>query len=571
MAKIVIHRLEDWAVGRAILPALHAAGVPVAVLKDCVFYFAAKGTPNPFKALEDGPGIKDVQAPLLAVGRALARFGSARMGFGSSDDHMTGFHGPSEEATLQTAATHDRKNEVVRVCGSAAADVDTAVAAITSRRAEGRSEAEIIEAMAADEVPGKDDGTLDFACISFFDRLDQLPEPALRTLLKLAGNLPADLQSVAQRVCDVFVTAERINAFELATLTAIRSLASQTLRKRCEEVYRDRVLADDSASLAQLMQVFDDLDGEIAKHKRLAPRFRALWEAALARDDYPLEGLVYALNRSAIDRETFERHVLPAFRRAVSTGFRNADGFGDESSFEEAIELVAKKDPDLALEAFTMLSACFNEYGLRSLLDHARALPKRGYSAAALKNAGSHFSQPQRRSAAKIFAKVLKTWGVEVTAARPPALGTIDHTFEVGTDVATLVIGSFAAVEKISNTEELDDCTAAVRRTKSLGFMTGGDGWYSVRVVGAASAEAAADHPTTGTQLGVAPLRIDDDTLTVSGVVGGGGAPTIPFPSGNYAARILGHEQGELSVTVLVYPVDTLPKWPFGSALPDFL
>lgn len=436
MAKIVIHRLEEWAVGRAILPALHAAGVPAALYQDCVFYCAPKGTPNPFKTLEDGPGVEDIEDTLNAVGLALARFGGDRLGIGSSDDHMSGFHWPSSEATLEAAATQKRKNEIIRVRGSAAADVDTATAAIASRRTSGRSDAEIIEAMAAEEIPGKDDGSLDFACISFFDRLDQLPESALRTLLKHADQLPEDLRSVAARVCEIFVTPERMKSLELATLTTIQMFVSEALCKRFEEAYRDRVLADDSASLGQLMQVFDDADGKIAKQRSVAPRFRALWEAALARDDYPLEGLIYALNRSAIDRKTFERHVVAAFRRAVAAGFRNADGFGDESSFEDSIEFVAKKDPDLALEGFTTLSACFNENGLRSLLGYASALPKRGYSEVALRKAGTHFSEPARRSAAKIFAKVLKTWGVELTPARPPAVDTVDHVFEVGTDVA---------------------------------------------------------------------------------------------------------------------------------------
>ena len=76
--------------------------------------------------------------------------------------------------------------------------VDTAIAAIASRRAAGQSEAAIIEAMAAGEIPGQDDGSLDFAWLSFFDRLDRLEEPALRTLLKRANNLPDDLQSIAE-------------------------------------------------------------------------------------------------------------------------------------------------------------------------------------------------------------------------------------------------------------------------------------------------------------------------------------------------------------------------------------
>lgn len=435
MAKIAIHRLDDWAVGRAILPALLAAGVPEALLEACVFYFARKGTPNPFKLLEDGPGVDAVDGPLHAVGRALARFGASAIGADPADDCMVGFHCPSDDATLEAAATQKRKNDILRMRGSDAAGVDTAIAAIASRRAAGQSEAAIIEAMAAGEIPGQDDGSLDFAWLSFFDRLDRLEEPTLRTLLKRANNLPDDLQSIAEQVCDVFVTPERMQSFELSTLTAIETLASEELCQRCEQAYRERVLADDDASLAQLMQVFDDAGGKLAKQKNVAARFASLLNAALARDDYPLEGLVYAMNRSAIDRKTFEQHVVEAFRRAVANGLRNPDGFGDESSFEDSIEPVAKRDPDLALAGFTALSACFNENGLRSLLRHAGALPKRGYSQSALEAAGKHFSAPERRSAAKIFAKVLKSWGVELAAGG----GAPTRPFPSGNDAARIL------------------------------------------------------------------------------------------------------------------------------------
>lgn len=64
--------------------------------------------------------------------------------------------------------------------------------------------------------------------------------------------------------------------------------------------------------------------------------------------------------------------------------------------------------------------------------------------------------------------------------------------------------------------------------------------------------------------LGVAPLRITGDMLTVSGVVGGGGAPTIPFPSGTYAAHVFGHAEGPLSLTVVVRKDPKPPAWPFG-------
>jgi hypothetical protein len=46
------------------------------------------------------------------------------------------------------------------------------------------------------------------------------------------------------------------------------------------------------------------------------------------------------------------------------------------------------------------------------------------------------------------------------------------------------------------------------------------------------------------------PLEIRGDALTVSGIVGAGGTPTIGFPSGLYAAEVFAGPGGPVLVVV---------------------
>jgi hypothetical protein len=561
--KIVLHHLQDWAVSRHLVPVLRAAGVPEAAL-GCVHYFHVEGVADPFASLPEGEGFPDAADALLTASVALGALGHA-LADAEEDELEFGIHWSATEEDL-AAAAKKHKLTVVAARGSAPAGVDAVGVALDARRAEGQSDAQLI-AWLGDGAKRGDDGSRPFVLLSFFACLESLlaaGEDTLRSLLAAADDLPVLVRDLAGRAALPFCSDERLATLELDTIEALSRLGYEPLTDRTVRSFRKRVLASEAPSLARLLGVFDGASGALKGRERA--RFDALWKAAVARDEHTLEQWVYALNRKVIDRATFERQVVGPFRRAVEAGFKDASGFGDEKSFVESAPVVASTDPDLALAGFIALSKNYNESGLRLLADDAKLLPKKGYSAAALSAAAAHFGQPARRSATKIFAKHLAAWGIEPKSARPPALETIDVTLHVGTDVATLLVGAFDAVEKISDTEDLD-CARLVRKTKSLGFATGGDGWYRVRVLGAADERAAACvEEQGGKPLGVAPLRITGDALTVSGVVGGGGAPTIPFPSGTYAAHVFSHAEGPLRLTVVVREASKPPAWPFGKS-----
>jgi len=573
MVRVVLYRLQDWSVSRHLLPVLRAAGVPEVAL-GCVHYFHAHGLADPFEAIDEGPGFPAATDALLAASGAVGAFGHRLADTGEDDERTCGFHWSASEEQL-IAAARQRKLEVVLARDSASARVDGAGVALDRARAGGAGDAEIIEALREGKLGEEDDGTRDFVLLSFFGRLDAVRaagEATLRSLIAAAADLPPEHQLLAGYAAAAFCGGERLASFELATVKAIATLSHDQLAARATRAFHKRVLNATAAPLGDLLDVLDAAGG--ALNRREQPRFDALWKAAVARDEHTLEQWVHALSRELVDRATFDRHVIGPFRRAVQAGFTTAAGGDDRDSFAESVGRVAAADPDLALAGFVALSKNFNTNGLRSLLADAELLPPEGYSAGARAAAAAHFADPAHRAAARTFAKILASWGVEPKHPAPPVLESIDVTVQVGTDVATLVVGSFESVDTISDTEDLDDCARVVRETGSLGFMTGGDGWFRVRVLGALDGRlTAAEAQKGGKLLGVAPLQITGDTLTVSGVVGGGGARTIPFPSGTYAADILGHEGGPLRLTVVIRADPRPPAWPFGEddVLPGLL
>jgi hypothetical protein len=558
VTKIVLHHIDDWAVGTHVLAALEAAGVSTRALGR-TFEFSAVDTPAPFESIPEHGAIPEAEDALLAAAGLLARLGHALVDTDLDDERTAGFHWSADAETLARAATVAGL-EVVTVRGTDVAKHDPGGAAIAWWRDRGKSDAEIIDAIARGRIARDDDGWLGVACLSFLPRMSELPESALRKLLELAGRESDDLRALVALACVAHATSPWLETLELATLMALSAAGGPAFDERRDRTAQQRGLATDEASIADLMEVFDEARGELRGEEKA--RFDALWERAVAREDTPLHRWVYALRRRAIDRPEFEAHAVAAFRRSVADGFVDDRGFGDRDGFAESVALVANVDPDLALAGLVALSSRFNEYGLRQLVPIAKTMPKRGYSSGALDAAAAHFARPDNLSAAKIFGKLLDAWGVTRDGPRVPPLREIDHVFDVGTDVATIIVGSFAAVEAIAAIDD-DDLVSHVRKRKALGFSTGGDGRFRVRVIGVASARAALS-AAEGTLLGVAPLRVEGDALTVSGVVGAGGDPTIPFPSGNYAARVILHERGETALTVVVYATRTPPKWPFG-------
>jgi hypothetical protein len=206
-----------------------------------------------------------------------------------------------------------------------------------------------------------------------------------------------------------------------------------------------------------------------------------------------------------------------------------------------------------------VLAGTLNERGLRMYADDwDRALPTEGISHAVREELSAYFSSNARKGAAKTLRKLLKRRGVVSAPPVPIPLTDLDATFSVGTDVATLLLGSFDAVERVSNTEDLDDLARAAKKEKCVGFATGGDGTYRVRIVG---------RPAPGAgQVLAFPLVLRDDTLTLSGIVGAGGTPTLAVASGTYTARVRCPPEGPIDYVVEIERAEKAPRWAFGSA-----
>jgi len=145
-----------------------------------------------------------------------------------------------------------------------------------------------------------------------------------------------------------------------------------------------------------------------------------------------------------------------------------------------------------------------------------------------------------------------------------PHIEEIDVTQHVGTDVGCLAIGPFSALEKLGNAEDPADWPKLAKKLKCVAFETLGDGEYSVRTVHASRFTRASEITRI---IGTFPLVVKDQTLSVSGIVGGGGVPTIPFPDGSYAAELFQDETAANFILVLKQ-VEKLPRWTFGDALP---
>lgn len=556
---LVLHHLSDWPTSPRLLPVLRAIGVPEAAL-GCVHYFYRGSGKSPFAKLPEGDGFPEVTDVLLGASGALAIYGGALAGDGELHH---GFHWTGTEAQL---VEHARKvnYEIVFARDAASRLGDRTGAAVDAARARKMGDAELLEALDRGALGAADDPSKELSILSFFARLDDLArdERALERAIVATSSLSPSAETVALAALERFASDERLAGSTLSTLEAMSLVSSPELTAKAIAAIRRRVLGQKTASLVELMAVFDTLDDSPLSAKEQS-RFAVLQKKAIARGDFELETWVYAHDREAIDDETFERHLPDAFRRAVDAGFANEKGFA------ETVGAVAARDPDLALRGVLALVNRFNENGLRMLAEQAKALPKKGYSEAVLASARSHFSKPEQLSAAKIFAGLLAAWGVEAVPVAPPALDAIDVTCRVGTDVAALVVGSFAAVERIAEAEA-EHWARLVRTTKSVGVETNGDGQYAVRIVGASSAKRADDEVKKGAvSLGVAPLAVKGDMLTVSGVVGAGGTPTIPFPSGVYAAHLLRPKRHKASLIVVVRKARKPPAWPFKKgALP---
>lgn len=410
-----------------------------------------------------------------------------------------------------------------------------------------------------------------FLLAGWLGRLDEvaaLGEGQVKALFVAQIGMPGGLRALGGIVAAAWCRAGRLEKLDLPSLYACRYLAVEdAFESETKLVYRRRVLAQAAPSVEQLLDVMRDARDAGALDAVEAQRFHAAWEAAVARGEPSLAEWEAARELAIISRQAFMDGLLAPFQRAVAGGFRKGeDGHGDNDTFMDTASYAAERDPDMALRGLVALSANYNEYGLRQYASEwNKVLPKKGYSAAAIAEASAHFSAPQRKSTAKILGKLLAARGIQVVSQEPPRLAKVDETFEIGTDVAHIVVGSFDAVERVAEVEDSADLPPVVKRQKCVCFATGGDGRYAVRVVGKAKRSARKSAELAATF----PFAIKGDTLTVSGIVGSGGTPTIPFPSGTYVAEVLRHEEGPLDYTIEISPVDKPIKWTFGDELPE--
>jgi hypothetical protein len=415
-----------------------------------------------------------------------------------------------------------------------------------------------------------------FLVTSWFARLDEvarLGSDRMVALLHAAADLapgPRELPAIAlERWC-------RSGGFEeldLAGLEACAGLAhhegGDAFRADAARIYRGRAIGGADTTLGQLLRVATDrrLAGPFDADEQR--RFDNALAAACARDDSTLADWSRARALQLVDESTYAFGVIAPFRRAVAAGFRGGEhGFGDQEGFVASAAAIAAHEPDLCLRGFIALTARFNEHGLRSnLRAWNEVVPTRGFSSDAVAEAVAHFSHPARRAEAKILKAFLAARGLTPNHTPPPPLETIDAQFDVGTDVAHLLIGSFDAVEAVAEVEAPDAWPAAVKKQKCVGLETGGDGTYSVRVVGSRSGVDPMAMGGDAAHRATFPLVIKGDGLTVSGIVGAGGTPTVSFPSGSYAADVFHTKAGE--VLVVVTPVDKAPAWKFKKGLPS--
>jgi hypothetical protein len=410
---------------------------------------------------------------------------------------------------------------------------------------------------------------------SFYARLDEVvawgPGKAA-ALFRAHTDLPDGLRVLAGMVAEKWCREGGFAKLDLPALDACSYLddheSGDDFVKAAALLYRERVLSRGDATLAQLIDITEDLRKTGKLPAADAKRFQAALKPALDREDSTLGHWERARDLKLVDQATFAKGVIAPFRRALAAEFKAGEhGFGDQDGFMVAAKDVAAVDPDLCLRGWAALTLRFNENGLRGhLADWDRALPKSGFSKAAIAEVAAAFSSPTRRSAAKILKKVLAARKIEIVQSAPPKLESVDATFEVGTDVAHLIVGSWSGVEAVSNLEDPDDWAAAMKKQKCIGLETGGDGGYTVRVKGVAPGTAAKKVVPKARHVATFPLGVADDTLTVSGIVGAGGTPTISFPSGTYVADVLQSTDGV--VVVVIAAADKAPKWTFKNDLP---
>jgi hypothetical protein len=538
-----MHRLTDWPVFHHVAPLLECLGVDAEALDAWHYFYAKEAVSYPFSHPLTTKPSSAAQEALRAVGDALAHVGAPLVGAPPGAVVFASFHLPTTREELEREAV-SRGHRVVRIA-------DHPLDALFEPRPSNA-----------------------FELASWSARLDEIAgEPGrIAALLRAQNEMPAGLRVLTGLILDRWCRAGGFAKLDLDALEACARLGQHrdgpSFRDAAADLYRARVLDGRDASLAQLARVHQDSQRGSALTTEDLARFGEACTRACAREDTALKDWRLAKDLGIVDEASFARGVVPSFRRALAAGFRTPPhGHGDHDGFMACVAAVAAADPDLCLRGWLALTACFNENGLRTYRDTwHRVVPTTGFSAAALAEATAYVSHPARAATAKLLKRFLDARGIAITPSTPPELETIETTVLVSTDVGHLLVGSYEAVETISALEDPQAWPTAVKKHRCVGLETAGDGGYTVRVLGSTRDADPAQRVPGATHRARFPLAIRDDTLSVSGIVGAGGTPTIAFPSGTYAADVF--ETSDGVVSIVLRPVKKAPAWAFGGALP---
>lgn len=346
---------------------------------------------------------------------------------------------------------------------------------------------------------------------------------------------------------------------------AAKSGSQAAFGDQAREAFAGRVLGSSSPSLASLNALAEEGLTTLSPSLQATLLLRAREAAARV---VSLADLELALGLHLITQAAHDGHVVSAFQRAVASGFYGSGEraeYGDAEGFVRTAPTVARTHPDLVLQAVICMTERYNEHGIREgLPTWEKVVPQNGFSPEVLEQVSVHFGKAEMRAAASLMKRFLAARGVAPAVVPLPRIEDIDVTQHVGTDVGHLAIGSFAALDRLGQAEDPADWPKLVKKMKCVAFETIGDGSYSVRVVHVCRWTP----PPEGVRLiAVFPLQVKDETLGVSGIVGGGGVPTIPFPNGTYAAELFQHAS-ITDFSVVLTQVERLPRRHFGEALP---
>jgi len=416
-----------------------------------------------------------------------------------------------------------------------------------------------------------------FAFTSWFARLNDVVtyrSGSLERLFNAQIRFPSGFRRLAALAGENWAREKTLVALEAPTLRACLSLVpphgAESFYADVKQAYRKGVLEMTSPTMAELLNLVQDASSIGPFDDTEQRRFDVVWAETVARQEHSLSQWNTARTLGIVSDAEHAAGSLAPFRHALAHGFREGEnGFGDNEGFLSAARAVGERDPDLCLRGVVALSKCYNENGLRMYMEKwNKVVPTTGFSGEVIAEITAHFTQPNHFGAAKTLASFLAARGVQVTFTLPPLIEQVDQTFYVGTDVAHMLVGSRSVMDALANLEDPEDWPAAVKRHKCVGFQTGGDGTYGIRVVGSTASDLPSELKGL-TKAAMFPLVVADNTLTVSGLVGAGGTPTFAFPSGKYEACLYtASEDDAINYVVVIRPVRKLPRWTWGDDLP---